>query len=203
MGNFDDLFDSFLGKNNEDENENNNLHNNEVDDRAKKIIDMINSFKNITANGRYSGDELNKLDSELDDKLGKPDKIVYTQDGDMYIEKRMWFKEHGVIIKRLIKDEPFDNQETEPELTLEEQLSEAVKNEDYELAASLRDQIKKAKAKATGRKEKRPRPHIKPGYSAIEDHYVPFLPPEPPKPDPVPVPKPEPKPAPKPTKKGK
>ena len=42
---------------------------------------------------------------------------------------------------------------------------------------------KKAKAKAIGRKEKRPRPHIRPGYSAIENHYIPFLPPEPAKPE--------------------
>ena len=146
MGKFDDLFNSFFGKNNEDDDENN--HNDELSDRAKKIIDMIDSFKSINADGRYSGDDLEKLDGELDDKLGKPDKIVHSKDGDIYIEKRMWFKDHGVIIKTVMSDEPFKNQHVEPEPTLEERLAEAVKEEDYELAASLRDQIKKAKAKA-------------------------------------------------------
>ena len=147
MGKFDDLFNSFFGKN-EDENDDENNQDNELSDRAKKIIDMIDSFKNINSNGRYSGEDLEKLDGELDNKLGNPDKVVHSKDGDMYIEKRMWFKDHGVIIKTVISDEPFKDQEVEPELSLDEQLVNAVDEEDYELAATLRDQIKKAKAKA-------------------------------------------------------
>ena len=152
MGKFDDLFNSFFGKNNEDDDDNN--HNDELSDKAKKIIDMIDSFKNINANGRYSGKDLEKLDGELDNKLGNPDKVIHSKDGDMYIEKRMWFKEHGVIIKTVMSDEPFENQIVEPKATLEEQLNEAVKDENYELAAFLRDQIKKAKAKAKRLKKK-------------------------------------------------
>jgi hypothetical protein len=145
MENFDDLFNSFLGKNN-DNNEDN--HGDELSDNVNKIIDMINSFKNINTDSKYSYDDLEKLDGELDDKLGIPDKVVHSKDGDMYIEKRMWFKEHGIIIKTVMNDVPFKHQVLEPELTLEEQLAEAVKDENYELAATLRDQIKKIKAKA-------------------------------------------------------
>jgi hypothetical protein len=102
---------------------------------------MIESFKNINPDGTYTGAELDKLDDELDDKLGEPDNIEYSTDGEMYIEKRMWFKPSGVIIKTLISDEPL---EKKPELPLEQQLQNALELEDYELAADLRDKIKKA-----------------------------------------------------------
>jgi hypothetical protein len=134
MENFDDLFNEFLGKNEE----NDEFLTNE----AKKIIDMIDGFKNINPDGIYTGSELDKLDDELDNKLGEPDKIEYSTDGEMYFEKRMWYKPLGVIVKTLISDEPL-----EPELPLEKQLQKAIEVEDYELAAELRDKIKKAIAK--------------------------------------------------------
>jgi hypothetical protein len=136
MENFDDLFNEFLGKNEE----NDDFLTNET----KKIIDMIESFKNINPDGTYTGAELDKLDDELDDKLGEPDNIEYSTDGEMYFEKRMWYKASGVIIKTLISDEPL---EKIPELSLQEQLQKALDVEDYELAAELRDKIKKAIAK--------------------------------------------------------
>ena len=139
MENFDDLFNEFLGKNDENDKDDDFLIN-----ETKKIIDMIESFKNINPDGTYTGAELDKLDDELDDKLGEPDNIEYSTDGEMYIEKRMWFKPSGVIIKTLISDEPL---EKKPELPLEQQLQNALELEDYELAADLRDKIKKAIAK--------------------------------------------------------
>jgi len=139
MENFDDLFNEFLGKNDENDKDDDFLIN-----ETKKIIDMIESFKNINPDGTYTGDELDKLDDELGDKLGEPDNIEYSTDGEMYIEKRMWFKPSGVIIKTLISDEPL---EKKPELPLEQQLQNALELEDYELAADLRDKIKKAIAK--------------------------------------------------------
>ena len=154
MGKFDDLLNEFFGKN-EENNNGNNDRNDELNDKAKKIIDMIDSFKNINSNGIYTGKELENLDHELDDKLGEPDKIIHSKQGDMYIEKRMWRKEHGVIIKTILSDVPFENQEVEPEPTLEDKLAEAVKSEQYELAASIRDQIKKAVAKAKRLEKKR------------------------------------------------
>ena len=135
MENFDDLFNKFFGKKKKEEEE-------FMDKEAKKIIDMINSFKNINGDGNYTGEELEKLDDELEIKLGEPDEIEYSTDGEMYFEKRMWYNPLGVIIKTLVSDEPL-----EPELPLEEQLEKAVSVENYELAAELRDKIKKMIAK--------------------------------------------------------
>lgn len=142
MENFDDLFNKFFGKKKKEEEE-------FMDKEAKKIIDMINSFKNINGDGNYTGEELEKLDDELEIKLGEPDEIEYSTDGEMYFEKRMWYNPLGVIIKTLVSDEPL-----EPELPLEEQLEKAVSVENYELAAELRDKIKKAVAKEKRRLKK-------------------------------------------------
>ena len=142
MENFDDLFNKFFGKKKKEEEE-------FMDKEAKKIIDMINSFKNINGDGNYTGEELEKLDDELEIKLGEPDEIEYSTDGEMYFEKRMWYNPLGVIIKTLVSDEPL-----EPELPLEEQLEKAVSVENYELAAELRDKIKKAVAKENRRLKK-------------------------------------------------
>ena len=142
MENFDDLFNKFFGKKKKEEEK-------FIDKEAKKIIDMINRFKNINGDGNYTGEELEKLDDELEIKLGEPDEIEYSTDGEMYFEKRMWYNPLGVIIKTLVSDEPL-----EPELPLEEQLEKAVSVENYELAAELRDKIKKAVAKEKRRLKK-------------------------------------------------
>jgi hypothetical protein len=149
MENFDDLFNKFLGK--DDENRDNNEF---LNNEAKKIIDMIDNFKNINPTGAYTGEELDKLDDELDNKLGEPDDIEYSTDGEMYFEKRMWYKPLGVIIKTLVSDEPLGPIKKEPEMSLHEQLEKAVAIEDYELAAELRDKIKKAIAKEKRRLKK-------------------------------------------------
>jgi len=144
MENFDDLFNKFFGKKKEEDDF--------LNKEAKKIIDMIDSFKHIKPDGNYTGDELNKLDEELDTQLGEPDDIEYSSDGEMYFEKRMWYKPLGVIIKTLVSDEPLGPPEAE--LPLEEQLENAVQVENYELAAELRDKIKKAAAKEKRRLKK-------------------------------------------------
>lgn len=146
MENFDDLFNKFFGKKKEEDDF--------LNKEAKKIIDMIDSFKHIKPDGNYTGDELNKLDEELDTQLGEPDDIEYSSDGEMYFEKRMWYKPLGVIIKTLVSDEPFEAINLKPELPLNEQLDIAVNEENYELAAELRDKIKKAVAKEKRRLKK-------------------------------------------------
>ena len=50
MENFDDLFNEFLGKNDENDKDDDFLIN-----ETKKIIDMIESFKNINPDGTYTG----------------------------------------------------------------------------------------------------------------------------------------------------
>lgn len=146
MKNFDDLFNKFFGRDKKEEEF--------INKEAKKIIDMINNFKHINPNGNYTGEELNKLDEELDTKLGEPDDIEYSSDGEMYFEKRMWYKPLGVIIKTLVSDEPFQTINLKPDLPLNEQLEIAVNEENYELAAELRDKIKKAVAKEKRRVKK-------------------------------------------------
>lgn len=146
MENFDDLFNKFFGKKKEEDDF--------LNKEAKKIIDMIDSFKHIKPDGNYTGDELNKLDEELDTQLGEPDDIEYSSDGEMYFEKRMWYKPLGVIIKTLVSDEPFEAINLKPELPLNQQLEIAVNEENYELAAELRDKIKKAVAKEKRRLKK-------------------------------------------------
>jgi hypothetical protein len=144
MASFDDLFNKFFGEKKKEDDF--------INKEAKKIIDMIDSFKHINPDGNYTGDELNKLDEELDTQLGEPDDIEYSSDGEMYFEKRMWYKPLGVIIKTLVSDEPLGPPEAE--LPLEEQLENAVQVENYELAAELRDKIKKAAAKEKRRLKK-------------------------------------------------
>ena len=100
---------------------------------------MINNFKEIDP----ESDAADAIDDELDFKLGEPDEIKYFEDDGMYYEKRIWFMEHGMIVKTIASDEPL-----EPQPSLEEQLATAIETEDYETAAKLRDQIKKDKAKA-------------------------------------------------------
>jgi hypothetical protein len=144
MSNFDDLFNEFLN-NSDDEN-----NDDSINDEAKKIIDMISNFKQPV------GDmDVDKLDAELESNLGEPEVIEYYKEGDVYIERRIWYKQSGVIIKTLMSDVPFENANyfTKP-IDLEEELNEALKVENYELAASLRDQIKKdiAKQKRKARK---------------------------------------------------
>lgn len=132
MGNFDDLFNNFFNRDDEEEN-------NPIDDNAKEIINMINDFKEVDPDSEYG----NIIDDELDFKLGEPDNIQYFEEGGMYYEKRTWFMEHGMIMKTIASDEPL-----EPLPSLEEQLAIAINDEEYETAAKLRDQIKKDKAKA-------------------------------------------------------
>lgn len=137
MSDFDDLFNDFLNPE-----EPNNNDNEPLNDEAQKIIDMINSFKN-----NPESMDLDKIDEELEDTLGEPDSIQYEQTDDFYIERRIWYKETGVIIKTLMSETPFDEPIIEEELSLSEQLDKAVASEDYELAASIRDKIKKDIAK--------------------------------------------------------
>ena len=65
----------------------------------------------------------------------------------MFFEKKVWRVFGGEMVKVIISDEPFEVKKNEPTLTLKEQLDEAIKNEDYEIAANIRDAIKKEEKK--------------------------------------------------------
>jgi excinuclease UvrABC helicase subunit UvrB len=137
MSDFDNLYNEFLD--NSDDDKNDDL----VNEEAKKILDMISNFKQPV-----NEMDADKLDKELEANLGDPDVIEYYKEEDFYVERRIWYKNSGMIIKTLMNDVPFENANyfKEP-IDLEKELDEALKLENYELAVTLRDQIKKLKAK--------------------------------------------------------
>jgi hypothetical protein len=137
MSDFDNLYNEFLD--NSDDDKNDDL----VNEEANKILDMISNFKQPV-----NEMDADKLDKELEANLGDPDVIEYYKEEDFYVERRIWYKNSGMIIKTLMNDVPFENANyfKEP-IDLEKELDEALKLENYELAVTLRDQIKKLKAK--------------------------------------------------------
>ena len=121
---FDDLFNEFLKRNKEIIGDDTmSTFKNE----AKKLIDMIKNFESV-------GDE---LDKKIDLTLGKPDRIETYSDGIFFFENRVWHTPNGDIVKVIILDNP--NNLKEPEKSLQEQLDEAIANEEYEKAAQIRD----------------------------------------------------------------
>ena len=106
----------------------------------KKLIDSID--KNLEPLNNAS-EEMEKL---IDAELGNPDKIEFYNDGDMFFEKRIWHTPKGDLIKVIVRDEPKLYNPPTPKKSLQEQLNEAVANEEFEKAAAIRDEINKPKA---------------------------------------------------------
>ena len=104
----------------------------------KKIIDMLtNSFP--------SDNLEDTIENKINDISSKPDKIEFYNEGNMFFEKRTWHTKDGDLIKIIITDEPYLPVTPAPQKSLEEKLEEAVKNEEYMKAATIRDLIKKEK----------------------------------------------------------
>jgi hypothetical protein len=140
MNTFDDLFNQFFGgERNKKKNEGDEPidFNKAKDENIKKLIEMISNMEEIT-NPETAG--------QIDEQLGEADRVEYYEEDGMYFEKKTWKVFGGEMVKVLMSDEPFNKKE-EPTLTLQEQLDEAVKNENYEIAAKLRDAIKKEEKK--------------------------------------------------------
>jgi len=126
---FNELFDDFF---NDEENKK----------ELQKIVDLTNLINRITTSHDLNEDDIKKLD----EKLGLPNKIEYLEEDGIYMEKRIWNTEIGELIEIVVTDKP--NLPEPPEMSvniksLQEQLDEAVSEEKYELAAELRDKIKK------------------------------------------------------------
>jgi excinuclease UvrABC helicase subunit UvrB len=135
---FDDLFNDFLGG---------DLNNNKKQKKNTKKTDSgIESVIKALTNFSESSSDL-ELSNSIDDNLGEPSEIRYYEEDGFYFVEQIWETEFGVIKKTLVSDTPLHGEETKIEPTLEEQLEEAVENEDYEKAAKLRDSIKKEKKK--------------------------------------------------------
>lgn len=130
MDKFDDLFDDFM--NNEENNKkdgNENLFNHIFD----KWVDLNALDKDLIIDG-------------LNETLGKPDKLENYEENGVFFQKQTWNTKHGQVIKTILSDVPFNEEKSkkrEIKIPLEVQLETAVKNEEYELAAKLRDRIYK------------------------------------------------------------
>jgi len=127
---FDDKFDESFEK---------------MQEEARKMIELLKNFETLG-----SIDE--NIEKQMDDTLGQPDSIQhYTEDG-LYFEKRIWHIGTGDIVKIIMSDNPdfFNNiieQPKTPEVPLQQQLKDAISNENYEEAARIRDLITPPKKK--------------------------------------------------------
>ena len=130
MDKFDDLFDDFM----------NNEENNKKDGNENLFNHLFDKWAN-----------LNPLDKDLiidglNETLGEPDKLENYEENGVYFQKQTWNTKHGQVIKTILSDVPFNKEKSkkrEIKIPLEVQLETAVKNEEYELAAKLRDRISK------------------------------------------------------------
>ena len=139
---FDDLFNEFFKKLNDDESSS------DLKGEASKLIEM---FKKIDLMARGIDET---IENQMDSALGKPDKVENYIENSLYYEKRTWHTPTGDIVKLIIKDVPNNSIDTSvDEKPLDVQLSEALAKEDYEKAAKLRDLINPPKRKV-GRPKK-------------------------------------------------
>lgn len=130
MDKFDDLFDAFM----------NNGDNNKKDENKNLFNDIFDKWS-----------DLNGLDKDLiidglNETLGKPDKLENYEENGLYYQKQIWNTKHGQVIKTILSDVPLNKEKSkkrEFKIPLEVQLETAVSEENYELAAKLRDRISK------------------------------------------------------------
>lgn len=134
MSKFDDLFNDFF----------NDKSNNKKEDSGDM---MANLFKKLSNLNNFDKEGMMQ---ELNNSLGEPDTLENYEEDGMYFQKQIWNTKHGQVIKTIISEVPFENTKKQAKKTrvpLEIQLEEAVKVENYELAAKLRDRISKREAK--------------------------------------------------------
>ena len=132
---FNELFDEFFKRNNIKPND---KLSDVAKDNAKKMIDMLTNTKDVE-----NIDE--STEKEIDETLGKPDKIEFYNDGPVFFERRIWHTPNGDLVKLIVTDEPTLNIGPVPEKELKLQLDEAVAAEQFEKAAAIRDEMKKRK----------------------------------------------------------
>jgi|TARA_R110000782_G_scaffold15939_3_gene46105 excinuclease UvrABC helicase subunit UvrB len=116
MENFDELFNEFFNKK----------------DKEKEFDP--NDLNDLEA---LSDTLANELIHELETV---PDEISYFEEDGLYYERKIWFMEHGMIMKTISSKKPLESISS-----LQERLEYVIKIEDYETASKLRDQIKKTK----------------------------------------------------------
>lgn len=140
--NFDDLFNEFFRRKKNIIDPFNEM--NRMQDEVRKMMDMLMNFQSIP-----NIDE--NLEKQMDFSLGEPHKIETYSDGVVFYEKRIWHTPNGDIVKLVVSDRPFNNAPKEKpavkEKSLQEQLDEALANEDYLKAAEIRDKMNPPKKK--------------------------------------------------------
>ena len=145
---FDDLFNEFFGKKNDNFSK--------MREEARKIIEMLGNIHET--NG--SIDE--NIERMMDQNLGEPDEVINFQDGELFFEKRIWHTPTGDFVKVIVTDKPLS--EEKPmikkskkvvEKPLQQQLDEAIANEDYEKAAQIRDLMNPPKKKGRPKKSEK------------------------------------------------
>lgn len=137
MGKFDDLFNKFFGRKSEEKKEEKNESFDEAKAKnLKGLIDMLSKFEEISDLGSSK---------VFDEEMGEPDKIEYYEENGMFFQKKTWKVFGGEMVKIVASDEPIKNDSVKKSKSLEEQLEEAVANEDYEKAAFIRDEMAKEK----------------------------------------------------------
>ena len=136
MGKFDDLFNKFFGRKREEKKEDNESFDDAKARNIKGLIDMLSKFEDVSD---LAGS------GQFDNEMGEPDKIEYYEEDGMYFQKKTWKVFGGEMVKIIASDEPIQEEPAKKSKSLEELLTEAVENEDYEKAASIRDEIAKEK----------------------------------------------------------
>jgi hypothetical protein len=124
---FDELYSEFLNKS--------------LDIYKKKAEQPKPQESDIIMNMLTDAEGLDKYITNL----GKPNKIEFYNEADVFFEKRTWHTPHGDVVKIIVSDDPFMNISHLPKKSLEEKLADAVADEDYEKAAIIRDKIKNDK----------------------------------------------------------
>jgi len=123
---FDELYDRFFGgkgKGDSDE-----------EKKAKRLIDNLNNFDDANVDG------FNPFESDL----GEADEVETFDENGYTFQRSVWNLKEGQIVKVEMVSSPMDvgfTPRVKKKLTLEDKLEIAVKNEEYEEAARLRDKI--------------------------------------------------------------
>lgn len=129
---FDELYNRFFGdkvKGDSDEMK-----------KAKKLIDNLNDFDDANMSG------FNPYENDL----GEPDEVETFEEKGYQFQRSTWNLKEGQIVKVEMVSSPLDvgfTSHIKKKLTLEEKLEIAVKNEEYEEAVKLRDEINSKKGK--------------------------------------------------------
>lgn len=121
---FDDLFEKFFGKKPKNK-ENGEESKKEENSKPMNLDQLINDVMSSLIN-----DDLDVLDETTN--------VEYYEDNGLYYKKVTRTTPSGQVTHIIGSSKPFK----EKELTYEEQLEIALKDEDYETASILRDKIK-------------------------------------------------------------